>query len=73
VGAPLDAQTVRAVMALRVKDFARGHSGIRLQTAQHLRDMLNRGIVPVVPEKGSVGASGDLAPWRTWPWCCWQG
>lgn len=62
VGAPLDAQTVRAVMALRVKDFARGHSGIRLQTAQHLRDMLNRGIVPLVPEKGSVGASGDLAP-----------
>jgi histidine ammonia-lyase len=62
VGAPLDALTVRAVMALRVKDFARGHSGIRLQTAQHLLDMLNRGIVPVVPEKGSVGASGDLAP-----------
>jgi histidine ammonia-lyase len=62
VGAALDAETVRAVMALRVKDFARGHSGIRLQTAQHLRDMLNRGIVPLVPEKGSVGASGDLAP-----------
>ncbi len=62
VGAPLDPETVRAVMALRVKDFARGHSGIRLRTAQHLLDMLIGGIVPVVPEKGSVGASGDLAP-----------
>jgi len=57
VGALLDAEIVRAAMALRVKDFARGHSGIRLETARHLLDMLNGGIVPVVPEKGSVGAS----------------
>jgi histidine ammonia-lyase len=62
VGNPLDAQTVRAVIALRVKDFGRGHSGIRLQTARQLLDILNCGIIPVVPEKGSVGASGDLAP-----------
>jgi len=62
VGAPLDAEIVRAAMTLRVKDFARGHSGIRLATAQHLLDLLNCGIAPVVPEKGSVGASGDLAP-----------
>jgi histidine ammonia-lyase len=62
VGRPLDAETVRAVMALRVKDFARGHSGIRLETAQQLLELLNRGVVPVIPEKGSVGASGDLAP-----------
>jgi histidine ammonia-lyase len=62
VGNPLDAETVRAVMALRVKDFARGHSGIRLETARRLLDILNCGIVPVIPEKGSVGASGDLAP-----------
>ena len=61
-GRPLDAETVRAVMTLRVKDFARGHSGIRLETAQQLLELLNRGVVPVVPEKGSVGASGDLAP-----------
>jgi len=62
VGRPLDAETVRAVMTLRVKDFARGHSGIRLETARQLLDLLNRGVVPVIPEKGSVGASGDLAP-----------
>ncbi len=62
VGPPLDAETVRAVMALRVKDLARGNSGIRLETVQGLIELLNRGVVPVVPEKGSVGASGDLAP-----------
>lgn len=62
VGRPLEAEAVRAVMTLRVKDFARGHSGIRLETAQQLIDLLNRGVVPVIPEKGSVGASGDLAP-----------
>jgi histidine ammonia-lyase len=62
VGRPLDAETVRAVMTLRVKDFARGHSGIRLETAQQLLELLNRGVVPLIPEKGSVGASGDLAP-----------
>ena len=62
VGAPFDAEIVRAAMTLRLKDFARGHSGIRLATARHLLDLLNGGITPVVPEKGSVGASGDLAP-----------
>ena len=62
VGDFLDQETVRSVMALRIKDLARGHSGIRLETVHHLITMLNRGICPVVPEKGSVGASGDLAP-----------
>jgi histidine ammonia-lyase len=62
VGNTIDEETVRAVMALRVKDFARGNSGIRLETANHLIELLNRGVCPVVPEKGSVGASGDLAP-----------
>jgi len=62
VGGPLAPETVRATMTLRVKDFARGHSGIRLETARQLLELLNRGVVPVVPEKGSVGASGDLAP-----------
>lgn len=62
VGEPLPAEVVRAAMTLRVKDFARGHSGIRLGTARQLLELLNRGVVPVVPEKGSVGASGDLAP-----------
>ncbi|MGA9478803.1 MAG: aromatic amino acid lyase, partial [Desulfobacterales bacterium] len=55
VGAPLDEETVRAVMLLRVKDMARGHSGIRLETVHLLLDLLNSGICPVVPEKGSVG------------------
>ena len=62
VGDLLDEETVRAVMALRIKDLARGHSGIRLETVLCLQELLNRGICPVVPEKGSVGASGDLAP-----------
>jgi histidine ammonia-lyase len=62
VGNILDEETVRAVMALRIKDLSRGHSGIRLETVQHLIELLNRGICPVIPEQGSVGASGDLAP-----------
>jgi histidine ammonia-lyase len=62
VGDFLDKESVRAVMALRIKDFARGYSGVRLETAQLLIDLLNHGVCPVVPEKGSVGASGDLAP-----------
>jgi histidine ammonia-lyase len=62
VGDLLDEETVRAVIALRVKDLARGHSGIRLETVLCLQELLNREICPVIPEKGSVGASGDLAP-----------
>jgi histidine ammonia-lyase len=62
VGDPLDEETVRATIALRIKDLARGHSGIRLETVLSLQEVLNRGICPVIPEKGSVGASGDLAP-----------
>lgn len=62
VGEELDQETVRAVMALRIKDLARGHSGVRPETVRQLMKMLNRGICPVVYAKGSVGASGDLAP-----------
>ncbi len=62
VGDPLDEPTVRAVMALRIKDLARGHSGIRLQTVEQLAALLNAGVCPVIPRQGSVGASGDLAP-----------
>ncbi|MGD2125583.1 MAG: histidine ammonia-lyase, partial [Desulfobacteraceae bacterium] len=62
VGQILDSETVRAVLALRIKDLARAHSGIRLETVHHLVELLNRDICPIVPEKGSVGASGDLAP-----------
>ena len=62
VGKPFDEETVRAILALRIKDLARGHSGIRLSTVQQLVALLNWGVWPIIPEKGSVGASGDLAP-----------
>jgi histidine ammonia-lyase len=62
VGEPLPEEVVRATMAVRIQDLCKGRAGIRTQTLQALVDVLNEGIVPVVPEKGSVGASGDLAP-----------
>ncbi|TAN06304.1 MAG: aromatic amino acid lyase [Rhodanobacteraceae bacterium] len=62
VGEPLPAEVVRAMLVIRINTLMRGHSGIRVTTLQALAAMLNRGIVPVVPAKGSVGASGDLAP-----------
>ena len=62
VGKHMDDDVVRAMMALRINDFCRGNSGLRLETIQTLADVLNQGIIPVVPEKGSVGASGDLVP-----------
>lgn len=55
-------EVVRAMMALRVNALAQGISGIRLETLQILLDMLNKGVHPLVPERGSVGASGDLTP-----------
>ncbi len=62
VGNPLDEEIVRGIMLLRANALAKGYSGIRLSTLNTLIDMLNRGIHPVIPEKGSLGASGDLAP-----------
>lgn len=62
VGPVMEEETVRAVMALRTREFTRGNSGIRMETVDLLTALLNRGVCPVVPEKGSVGASGDLAP-----------
>lgn len=62
VGKPLPRDVVRAMMVLRVVSLARGYSGIRAHTVQTLVDMLNSGLTPVVPSRGSVGASGDLAP-----------
>lgn len=61
-GEPLSEDVVRAIMALRANALAVGNSGIRPRTVQHLIDVLNAGIVPIIPEKGSLGASGDLAP-----------
>jgi histidine ammonia-lyase len=62
VGRPLAREEVRAIMALRANALARGHSGCRLEVVQRLVDYLNMGVHPRVPEVGSVGASGDLAP-----------
>ncbi len=62
VGEPFPAEVVRAMLVIRVNTLMHGHSGIRVETLQALAAMLNAGIVPVVPKKGSVGASGDLAP-----------
>jgi histidine ammonia-lyase len=62
VGNPYDTATTRAIMLIRANTLARGHSGIRLPTLELLIDMLNAGVHPVIPEKGSLGASGDLAP-----------
>jgi len=62
VGEPLPVEVVRAMMLIRANTFARGHSGIRPAFGHLLIEMLNRGVTPVVPGKGSLGASGDLAP-----------
>src|SRR5207244_7651392 len=62
IGDPLPARTVRAAMALRANVLAKGFSGIRSETLEALVALLNRGVHPYVPSRGSVGASGDLAP-----------
>ena len=62
VGEPLSEAEVRAVMLLRANSLAKGHSGVRTEVIDTLCELLNRGVHPVVPSQGSVGASGDLAP-----------
>lgn len=62
VGDAFDSPTVRAIMLIRANTLARGFSGIRLETLELLIEFLNLGIHPRIPEKGSLGASGDLAP-----------
>lgn len=62
VGKPFDIPTTRAIMLIRANTLARGFSGIRLETLELLIEFLNRGVHPIIPEKGSLGASGDLAP-----------
>jgi histidine ammonia-lyase len=61
-GAPLDRRSVRAAGALRANSLSAGHSGVKLETLDLIVELLNRGVTPVVPCQGSVGASGDLAP-----------
>ncbi|HYY99017.1 MAG TPA: histidine ammonia-lyase [Pyrinomonadaceae bacterium] len=70
VGQPLPEDETRAMMLLRANVLAKGFSGARVVVAETLLAMLARGVVPVVPEKGSVGASGDLAPLSHLALCC---
>lgn len=62
VGEPFASEVVRAMLAIRINTLMRGHSGVRVETLEALAALLNGGVVPVVPQLGSVGASGDLAP-----------
>src|ERR671936_1218777 len=62
VGDPYPTDVVRAAMLLRANALAKGYSGARVETVELLVECLNRGVVPHVPSRGSVGASGDLAP-----------
>lgn len=62
VGEPFPREVVRSMMVLRANALVRGFSGIRLETLELLMGLINKGVTPVVPSQGSVGASGDLAP-----------
>jgi histidine ammonia-lyase len=62
VGTPLPDSVVRLILALKVASLSRGHSGVRPIVVERLLDLLNKNVLPEIPEKGSVGASGDLAP-----------
>jgi histidine ammonia-lyase len=62
VGRPVSDEIVRAMLLLRARTLSQGHSGVRPIIVEKLLEMLNKGYLPVVPSQGSVGASGDLAP-----------
>jgi histidine ammonia-lyase len=62
VGEPMPLEEVRAVQILRLNKLLRGHSGVRIELVEALARFVNKGFVPLVPQQGSVGASGDLAP-----------
>lgn len=61
-GEPFDTEIVRGIMLLRINSLAKGYSGVRIETIQTLIDMLNKRVHPIIPEKGSLGSSGDLVP-----------
>jgi len=62
VGQPLDERTTRAMIVIRANALSRGHSGVRVEVVETLLALLERGVCPIVPGVGSLGASGDLAP-----------
>ncbi|RKF16752.1 histidine ammonia-lyase [Roseovarius spongiae] len=61
-GPPLSKGETRLVMAMKIAALAQGHSGVRVELVERLVEMFNRGLLPVIPSQGSVGASGDLTP-----------
>lgn len=58
-------------MLIRINSLLKGYSGIRLSTVEKLLELLNKGVTPYIPEKGSLGASGDLAPLAHMVCQCW--
>lgn len=62
VGEPFSAKVVKAMMVLRLNALIKGYSGVRLEVIQLLTQFINKNIIPVIPQQGSLGASGDLAP-----------
>ncbi|MGE3973774.1 MAG: histidine ammonia-lyase [Bdellovibrionales bacterium] len=62
IGDPFTEEETRSIMLLRANALARGHSGIRTLVVEKILEFLNEDVIPVIPQKGSVGASGDLAP-----------
>jgi histidine ammonia-lyase len=62
VGDPFTKEQTRAIMALRANALATGHSGVRIEVVEKILEFLNQDVIPVIPQQGSVGASGDLAP-----------
>lgn len=62
VGEPLSNETARAALLFRLNSLLHGRSGVREEIVEYLKEFLNHGVVPLIPAKGSVGSSGDLAP-----------
>ena len=62
IGDPLDLGIVRTIIVLKLLTFAKGYSGVSLELVKKIIQLFNKDIIPVIPKRGSVGASGDLAP-----------
>lgn len=62
VGEPLPDEAARAALLFRVNSLLHGRSGVRVEIVEYLKEFLNHGVIPIIPAKGSVGSSGDLAP-----------
>ena len=69
VGPPLPEEVVRGMLLLLAASLRRGHSGVRVELVELVLALLERDVTPVIPSKGSVGSSGDLAPLAHSGWC----